>query len=159
MRKPSQTDFTTAKGAYGYAVSLLARREYSRKALYSRLIEKGTPSEIAMAVLDELRDSGYQNDERFIQSLVRVRVSQGKGPIILFHEAREHEIPIDRLHAAIEAESPDWFDLAVQVLEKRFGGLAETWKEKAHQYRFLTMRGFEREHIQAALRKCVYTSS
>jgi regulatory protein len=137
------------KDAYGYAVWMLARREYSRKELHQRLIDKGTPHEMATAVLDELRDSGYQSDERFIQSLVRVRISQGKGPIILFQEAREHQIPIDMLNAAIAAESPDWFALAVEVIEKRFGEIAETWKEKAQQYRFLTMRGFEREQIQA----------
>lgn len=147
------TDCTTAKGAYAYAISLLARREYSRYALHTRLIEKGASPDVADAVLNELQEHHLQNDARFIQSLVRVRIAQGKGPCILYQEAKTHQIPLSMLYDAIAAESPDWVALAASVLEKRFGFLAKTWKEKAHQYRFLMMRGFEKEQIYAVLPK------
>lgn len=145
-------DCSTAKGAYAYAISLLARREYSRYALHTRLIEKGAPLDVVDAVLNELQAHNLQNDARFIQSMVRVRIAQGKGPCVLYQEAKTHQIPLGLLYDAIAAESPDWIALAAAVIEKRFGALPQTWKEKAHQYRFLTMRGFEKEQIQAVLR-------
>ncbi len=141
----------TPERARSYAVSLLARREYSRKSLRDRLIDKGAPPEIADAVLDQLQQDGYQSDERFIASLVRVRIAQGKGPCVLYQEIKEHHIAKALLDAALHAESPDWFALAAEALNKRFDEKAQTFQEKGKQYRFLMMRGFEKEQIIAAL--------
>lgn len=148
-----RTDCTTEKGAYAYALALLAGREYSYYALHTRLVEKGAALDIADAVMHALQSQGLQSDARFMQSLVRIRISQGKGPAILQREAREHRVAPDVLQAAMAEESPDWVALAAAVIQKRFGKLPETWKEKAHHYRFLAMRGFENEQIAEVIRE------
>ncbi len=142
----------TPERARLYATSLLARREYSRKALLTRLIDKGVSEEIAETVLNELVAHGLQDDARFAESLVRVRVAQGKGLCVLRQEAKKHYLPIELLQNAIQAEALDWVALAAQAMYKRFGRLPETFKEKAQYYRFLMMRGFEREQIEEVLK-------
>ena len=62
------------------AVAFLSRREYSRRQLRERLIERidgvsQTPDDVDQA-LDTLEAKGYLNDERFAQALCRARAKR-----------------------------------------------------------------------------------
>jgi regulatory protein len=46
----------------------------------------------------------------------------------------------------------DWWQLAYQVKEKKFGDLVEKdWKQKQRQHRFLLNRGFNIDQINYAI--------
>ena len=137
------------------ALRNLARREYSRVELYRKLSQKFSAVDAIQAVLDELRDQGYQSDTRFTESFIRAKVSAGNGPFKIKIELREKGICESTALAAFDRQSIDWLVLAESVKIKRFGSdLAVTLplNELAKQVRYLKNKGFYQEHIDQVIK-------
>lgn len=131
------------------ALGLLARREHSRLELERKLGRREHSHDLIADVLNELEASGALAAERFAESLVRSRVAKGQGPVRIRTELREHGIDSADCRELLER---DWAGLAREVRAKRFGPNAPAdYKDRARQMRFLQYRGFELDHIQAAL--------
>lgn len=137
------------------AMNFLARREYSRAELESRLARKEVaPAEVA-ACLDALAEQGLQSDARFAESFVRTRVLRGQGmrriQSELFQRGVEPSVQRQALADVVAQENVDWFELARDTLARRFQTPGDTPKERARRERFLASRGFEFEQIRHAL--------
>lgn len=103
-------------------------------------------------VLDALEREGYLSDERFAESFVNMRVRRGHGPIRIKNDMKQKQLASELISDAFEACEADWFELAREVRERKYGDeLPTEFKEKARQMRFLQSRGFEMQHIQYAL--------
>src|SRR5690606_10209656 len=90
------------------ALGLLVRREHSRKELTRKLVGRGVdPAEVEAAV-DKLADAGWQDDERFAESLVRNRAGSGYGPIHIRAELGTHGLDSDAVAAAMDGYDGDW---------------------------------------------------
>lgn len=74
------------------ALRLLERRDYSRKELILKLIEKGEPPEDAEAVADRMVELGVISDERYSQMLVRHYAAKGYGACRIKQELYRHGI-------------------------------------------------------------------
>ncbi|MGQ0334319.1 regulatory protein RecX [Halomonas elongata] len=135
------------------AIRLLARREYARGELRDRLAAKGHAAEDVEACLLELEEQGLQSDARFAESFLRSRVARGQGPIKLRAELGRRGIDDDIARQAFAelASEVDWFELAAEVLARRFTGPGETPRERARRERFLAGRGFDFEQLRHAL--------
>ncbi|MBW5799293.1 regulatory protein RecX [Halomonas elongata] len=135
------------------AIRLLARREYARGELRERLAAKGHAAEDVEACLLELEEQGLQSDARFAESFLRSRVARGQGPIKLRAELGRRGIDDDIARQAFAelAAEVDWFELAAEVLARRFTGPGETPRERARRERFLAGRGFDFEQLRHAL--------
>jgi regulatory protein len=130
----------------------LARREYGQRELEQKLIAAGFESVTVAATVEKLTGEGLQDDRRFIENFVHSRINQGKGPIRVRQELGERGLNAGMIEAVLEDVAEDWCALARQVRDKKFGpGLPRDFKEKARQMRFLQYRGFDSEHIQAAV--------
>ena len=80
------------------------------------------------------------------------RINQGKGPVRIRADLRQRGIRDGVVEGALEAAGCDWFELAREARIKKFGHEAPAeFREKARQMRFLQYRGFEQDHIQAAV--------
>ncbi|MBY5923720.1 MULTISPECIES: regulatory protein RecX [unclassified Halomonas] len=139
------------------AVELLARREYGRQELATRLLSRGHEHDEVEALLDELAEQGLQSDRRFAESFLRGRVLRGQGPVKMLAELGQRgvdrELARDALREIEQEESVDWYQLATEALERRFGrGPASDPKERARRERFLAGRGFDFDHVREALR-------
>ncbi len=56
------------------------------------------------------------------------------------------------IEIALEETDVDWYELAREIRFKKFGASKPAdFKAKARQMRFLQYRGFEPDHIQAAI--------
>ena len=131
----------------------LARREYSRHEVYEKLQSKGCSEAIAQAVADGLVAEGYLSDERFVESLVRVRRGRGYGPLRIRLELQEKGIAAEVIEAAIDARNRDWLTELKRVRRKKFGNsLPATYAERARQARFLQSRGFSTDQIFEVLK-------
>ena len=65
----------------------------------------------------------------------------------------DRELARDALREIEQEESVDWYQLATEALERRFGrGPAGDPKERARRERFLAGRGFDFDHVREALR-------
>ena len=134
------------------AMDYLARREYGHLELCAKLETAGFLPAVAAAAVDQLRQDGLQDDRRFVESFVRSRIDQGKGPVLLRADLRRRGIAIGLVEEVVARSSQNWHVLAREVRHKRFGtATPPDFKEKARQMRFLQYRGFEPDHIQAAV--------
>jgi regulatory protein len=134
------------------AMDYLARREHGRDELLDKLTKYGFDTNIADDAITQLVADGLQNDQRFVEAFVRSRINQGKGPAIIRADLRQRGLDESLVEDGLSESEQDWCELARKVYAKKFG-TEYSWdfKEKARQMRFLQSRGFEPEHIQAAV--------
>jgi regulatory protein len=131
------------------AYRLLAARPHTRAEIRRKLSRKGCDSETITAVLSELREKGYLNEDdmalRWAQALVRDKLW---GPLkisaYLTQKGIGREI-IDQVQRQLwqEIDEPD---IAAQALRKRFGGRDDE-SLRAKKAAFLRSRGFAADVI------------
>ena len=134
------------------AMDYLARREYGQRELENKLVKAGFDPDVSVSAVDQLNSDGLQDDRRFAEAFARSRVNQGKGPARVLGDLGQRGVASSLTEEVLEEMSVDWFSLAAEVRQKKFGPAGPTdFKEKARQMRFLQYRGFEQSHIQAAV--------
>lgn len=135
------------------ALTLLVRREHSRKELTRKLVTRGLdPVEVDEAVA-KLADAGWQDDRRFAESLVRNRVSGGYGPIHIRAELGTHGLDSDAVAAALDSFEGDWVENARDLVRRRFGeSAADDLARRRKATDLLMRRGFPGDVIRAATR-------
>lgn len=135
------------------AMDMLARREHARLELKQKLSRKF--SDQAQTIEEEilkLTREGLQSDARLAEAFIRARTNKGQGPMKIRVELRNKGVSDDDMAFAFEMCSTDWFSLAQEVAEKKFGPGFERqqdMKEKSRVARFLSQRGFSYDHISS----------
>ncbi|MDO6562656.1 regulatory protein RecX [Amphritea sp. 1_MG-2023] len=144
--------YETQSEAKNAAIGLLARREHSRQELRNKLSARCESIDLE-AVLDELSDKGYQSDQRFAESFVRMRVGQGQGLIKIRFELQRKGVDNELILSTFEAADIDWFDLAADLYRRKYLAIlaANDYKEKAKRMRFMSQRGFNAAQINFAI--------
>lgn len=136
------------------AMDLLTGREFSRSELAKKLDKRFDQDPAIKGVLDRLQDEGLQCDKRFSEAFVRSRLHRGHGMARIRLDMRQKGIGDELFEAAIEKAEIDWFAMARDVAQRKFGGRpAADQKEKAKRMRFLQYRGFNFDQIKYALRE------
>ncbi|MDI4637226.1 MULTISPECIES: regulatory protein RecX [Halomonadaceae] len=133
------------------AIRLLARREYSRHEIESRLLAKGHAHENVAACLDALAEQGLQSDARFAEHFVRSRIQRGQGPRKVRAELDQRGVARETVNQALEEAEVDWYQLAAETLARRFSDPGEAPKQRAKRERFLAGRGFDFDQLKHAL--------
>ena len=141
------------------ALQYLARREYSRAELRSKLLPYTQADEkfeqSPPAGLDELLDDfvarGWLSDSRAAAQLLHARRSRF-GTQRITHELRQKGIAEELISAALPALKETELEAAREVWQKKFGAPPQDAKEKARQARFLQSRGFGFDVIFQVLR-------
>jgi regulatory protein len=142
------------------ALQYLARREYSRAELRSKLLayaqaedypDQSQPVELLDALLDDLTARGWLSDERAATQLIHAKRSRF-GVQRITHELRQKGINDNLINAALPALKDSEPAAAREVWQKKFGAAPRDEKEKAKQVRFLQSRGFSLDAIFKVLR-------
>jgi len=139
--------------AWDYAISLLARRDYSSKELKQKLALRGYTEHAYEVVVDDLVSMNKVNDERYGQNLVAYRARRGHGPARIRNHLQKSGLTRAAIDDAVKGEdAPDFLALARATRARKFGpGVPKDRKERAKQARFLQYRGFSNDHIRAVL--------
>lgn len=139
--------------AFDYAVSLLARRDYSTVELKKKLAERGYIEHAREVVVDDLESMGKINNERYGQNMVAYRARRGHGPARIRNELKRSGLSRAAIDDAVKGEdAPDFLALARATWARKFGpDLPKDRKERARQARFLQYRGFSNDHIGSCL--------
>jgi regulatory protein len=137
----------------GRALSLLSRREHSRKELSQKLLAHAESEQQLEAVLDEMEKLNFLSDVRFIESVVH-RKGQRFGLMKLRQELSGHGLDTDKVKEALEGAKATEYERALAVWKRKFSSPPVDLSEKAKQIRFLTARGFSGDIV----RKIVSTS-
>ncbi|MBF0449035.1 MAG: regulatory protein RecX [Magnetococcales bacterium] len=140
--------------AYDLAVRLLARRAHGERELAAKLRRRQFGPDAIERVLDRCRALNYLDDLRFAKDRLRSRLTNhGWGPIRAKSELNAIGICPDYVTLAFESvlAEIDLFELASQVLHKRFGHsrVPLELKEKKRRQDFLFRRGFDGETIRS----------
>jgi regulatory protein len=133
-------------------MDLLARREHSRLELERKLLDRGfEPAHVAQA-LDRLAVEGLLEESRFVESFIHARARKGHGPARIRGDLIQRGIDESQARAGLAAADCDWRALCADARVKRFGAAAPAdVKARARQVKFLQYRGFESDHVRAAL--------
>ena len=127
---------------YAVALNMLIRREHSQLEISNKLQLKGFEDFDIKHSINLLIEQKYQSDERFSEAFILMRYNQGKGPVIISSELKKRGIE------SFDLSIFDWFELAKEVREKKFGkNLSLDYKTQAKQKRFLKSRGFNFDQI------------
>jgi regulatory protein len=134
------------------AMDYLARREHGRAELVDKLTRYGFDDATACTAVDQLVEDRLQSDTRFVEAFIASRINQGKGPLRIRADLRERGIGDAVIAQGLQEAAQDWYAAASDVRQKKFGNnLPRDFNEKARQMRFLQSRGFDTDHIQAAV--------
>lgn len=134
------------------ALSLLVRREHSRKELARKLAARGVEKDEAQAAVDRMTAEGWQSNDRFAEQLVRSRANNGQGPLRIRAELSTHGLDREAVAAAFEAYDGDWTENARDLVRRRFPGVLEDRALQRKAAEFLVRRGFAADQIRAATR-------
>ena len=132
-------------------MAYLARREYSRAELRTKLVATGATRDEADAVLDEITGLGYLSDARFATALVRQK-SGTMSTRAISSSLKAKGVPDDVASEAIAGSEVDDHDAMVALWSRKFGAPPANEREKARQVRFLQSRGFALSAIFKLLR-------
>ena len=121
------------------ALSLLDKRDYSRKMLIDKLTDKGVTAEDAAEVVDRLCAVGVVDDARYAALVVRHYSGRGYG---------ERRIREELYHRGIGREL---WDEALEEAGEPDSTVSPEDMERARSY--LLRRGFSREEVRGALER------
>ncbi|MEO9656236.1 regulatory protein RecX [Marinomonas sp.] len=137
---------------FDQALALLSHREHTKKELKQKLQQRGYQAPEIDDICLRLLDMNYLNDERFCEIFVRSRSQKPLGPQRILQELIQRGIKTEQAKQAIQNCEADWFELAKQLKDRRFGeSRFQDYKEKAKQMRYLQYRGFDFDQINYAL--------
>jgi regulatory protein len=131
----------------GRALSLLSRREHSRKELTQKLLAHADSEAQLEAVLNEMETLNFLSNDRFIESVVH-RKGLRFGVMKLRQELAGHGLDSDKVKQALDAAKATEYDRALEVWKRKFDRPAADIAEKAKHMRFLASRGFSGEIVR-----------
>lgn len=137
---------------FDQALSLLSHREHASKELATKLKTKGHTEEEIASTIERLKEINYLNDERFAEIFVRSRISKPLGANRILQELIQKGVNNTLAKEAVDNAEVDWFELAKQLKERRFGEeTTKDFREKSKQSRYLQYRGFSFDEIKYAI--------
>lgn len=152
-KRPEDSGETPEQRAERLALGLLVRREHSTRELTTKLTQRDLPDEIIHDTVASLQARNLLSEERFTEQFVRSRISRGDGPMKIRAELAQRGIDSARAEQELQAQAPDWNQLAEAQRRKRFGAeIPAEFSERARQARFLQGRGFGMNEIRKVLK-------
>jgi regulatory protein len=124
----------------------LARRDWSREALRTRLLaaagnEDASPGQVD-ALLDDFAARGWLSDARYAEAIVRSRQSRN-GKTAIARRLKQAGISDEDSAIALSSiDSEQEFQAALMLWRRKFGAPPAGEKEKVRQVRFLVSRGY-----------------
>ena len=132
------------------ALKFLARREYSRLELKTRLSSDSADPEELESLLDDFERKGWLSEQRWVDAVVQTRRPRF-GTVKVLHELKAKGVSEDGLARAREALAASEISAARGVWQKKFDNKPASISERAKQARFLAGRGFSAEVVRKIL--------
>lgn len=144
-------DLEDESQAKQYITYLLARKEYARSQLYTKLLARNYPTDAANRLLDELEELNWQSDERYAISLIRSKAHSGYGAKYIQQLFYQHKLTV-RFEEVIDQVDVNWAENLVHLIEKKYANKdLSDYQQKQKCLRYCYSRGFSGSDIQLAL--------
>jgi regulatory protein len=136
-------------------MNYLARREHSHDELFRKLKQKKFAETEIYLVLDKLTQEGLLSHTRFIENYIHFRLEKGFGPLRIQAELIKRGLSQEFIEQHLKISDNLWIAVVRKLWQKRFKGIvAQDFKERGRQVRFLQYRGFTQEQIEEVLGSC-----
>ncbi len=135
---------------YTRALRYLARREYSRLELESKLSTHAYPSDELTVVLDKLEQQKLLSDERAAEQILYSR-RRKYGSRRIRYEMQTKGIADHLIEAALQELGKTEFTSAYELWRRKFGTVPSSLEERGRQMRYLAGKGFSSEVISRVL--------
>jgi regulatory protein len=132
------------------ALSLLARREYSKQELARRLLQYTEDPDEIPPLIEEFEQRGWLSEQRVVEQVMATRRKRF-GSQKIAHELRQKGLSEDAIAAARETLKDSEFESAREVWRRKFPEPPANANEKARQMRFLQGRGFSLDIIRKVI--------
>ena len=144
----------TLKDVVEYALILISKMSYSKKALCDKLLKKGYSAEEAQKAVNRLVELNYLNDENFAKIYGEYLSKRNKGEYFIKAELEKHEIAPETIHKVLKAvkngEEP--YIQITALLKRKYPKFSNNASEKRKAAAFFTRRGFNLDDILKAFR-------
>ena len=128
--------------ALDVATKVLARRDFSERALRERLERAGVDPAEADRVLARLREEGVLDESRFARNRAHALAERGKGDTAIRFDLEAQGLPGDLIKAALAELDPE--PVRAERIVARRGGSPAT-------ARLLAGRGFDADVVESAV--------
>ncbi len=151
-----------SKRARSMLLKMLTYRSRSIKEAIDYLKNKGFTDDTCEAIISEMINYGYLNDEKFADNFISYRKNQGYGILKVRHELIIKGIDRDLIEEKLDASfsRDDDLDRIKALLEKRISlkqEINDRWVKR--QAAFLKRRGFQDSLILTILNDYYYQDS
>jgi regulatory protein len=132
------------------ALSLLARREYSKHELARRLLQYTEDPDTIPPLIEEFEQRGWLSEKRVVEQVMASR-RRRFGTQKITQELRQKGLSDDAIAGARESLKAGELDVVREVWRRKFPDPPTNAKEKARQMRFLQGRGFSLDTIRRVI--------
>lgn len=134
-----------------YGLWHLSRRDHSIKELKTKLLRKTDNPDWIEEVIIQLQKLGYLNDQRFVENFLdNCHRFKNYGPIRIKQELKLKGIDKEIINIAMLESEFDYFEAALEHLNKKYNQPVEDRKERDRLTRFLINKGFGFDMIRYA---------
>lgn len=145
-QKPKRQISLLARG-----IRFISQRDHSPAELRRKLkVYAETEAQIE-AVLTQLEQRGWVNNERFTQNFVN-RKAASLGAARIAQQLKTHDLPLETTQAALASLKDSELERCVALWQRKFAQVPLDAKDYAKQARFLQYRGFSGEIVRKVLK-------
>jgi regulatory protein len=127
---------------------LLARREHAELELKRKLHQREFADDEIESALSELKQRGWQSDERFAEMLIGSRARRGQGPVKISQALQSAGIA----KAALQSSDVDWDEQALVAIRRYLRNKDVSQHEvRMKAMRHLLQKGFTTSSARVAL--------
>ena len=127
---------------------LLARREHAERELRRKLLQREFPEAEIDAALRDLKQRGWQSDDRFAEMLIGSKARRGQGPVRIAQALQT--AGIDK--SVLKTAEVDWDEQALAAIRRYLRGKDVRQHEvRMKAMRHLLQKGFTPSSARVAL--------
>jgi regulatory protein len=149
-KPPPSPKKSSALSLRAQALSLLARREYSKQELARRLLQYTEDPDTIPPLIEEFEQRGWLSEKRVVEQVMASR-RRRFGTQKITQELRRKGLSDDAIAGAREQLKDSELQSAREVWRRKFPDSPSNAKEKARQMRFLQGRGFSLDTIRKVI--------
>lgn len=145
-----ESDYVRAKSR---ALWYLDRMDYSEKALYNKLVEKGFSKKACSGVLAKLVELGLVDDRRYAERLCEKLCESGHSKRSALQKMLLKGVPYDLAKELLSDAETDEVANILSLIEKKYASKLENADNFGKVYAALVRRGFSYGDVKTALKK------
>lgn len=150
------TSYDMSNRAVSDALSLAAKRSYSAKTLYEKLLQKGYDNNAANNAVNRLKELNYINDEKFATVFAQYLVNRGKGEFAIKTELDKRGISKELISKALKTikSNEEPYEQIIKMIISKYKNFDGKDKNEVRKVAsFFLRRGFASEDIAKAFRE------